>query len=155
MAVSDWQVRRLGQGDDGLFGAMNRLFGKVFEDAETYGAKPPSPDYVAKLLARDDVFALVIVDEGAVFGALVAYELVKFESERSEVYIYDLAVAEAQRRLGVATAMIEHLRGLAAARGAWVIYVQADHGDDPAIALYSKLGVREDVLHFDIAVNAR
>jgi hypothetical protein len=33
-----------------------------------------------------------------------------------------------------------------------VIFVQADIGDDPAIALYTKLGVREDVLHFDIAV---
>jgi hypothetical protein len=30
------------------------------------------------------------------------------------------------------------------------MFVQADRGDDPAIALYSKLGVREDVLHFDI-----
>jgi aminoglycoside 3-N-acetyltransferase I len=30
--------------------------------------------------------------------------------------------------------------------------VQADHGDDPAIALYTKLGTREDVLHFDIPV---
>lgn len=29
--------------------------------------------------------------------------------------------------------------------------VQADHGDDAAIALYTQLGVREDVLHFDIA----
>jgi aminoglycoside 3-N-acetyltransferase I len=28
--------------------------------------------------------------------------------------------------------------------------VQADYGDDPAIALYTKLGRREDVLHFDI-----
>jgi len=33
-----------------------------------------------------------------------------------------------------------------------VVYVQADHGDDPAIALYAKLGVREEVLHFDIPV---
>jgi aminoglycoside 3-N-acetyltransferase I len=33
-----------------------------------------------------------------------------------------------------------------------VIFVQADHGDDPAIALYERLGVREEVLHFDIAV---
>jgi hypothetical protein len=33
-----------------------------------------------------------------------------------------------------------------------VIYVQADLGDDPAIALYTKLGVREDVLHFDIPI---
>ena len=42
-------------------------------------------------------------------------------------------------------------RHIAAERGAWVIFVQADRGDDPAIALYSKLGTREDVLHFDIA----
>ena len=35
---------------------------------------------------------------------------------------------------------------------AYVILVQADLGDDPAIALYTKLGLREDVLHFDIPV---
>jgi aminoglycoside 3-N-acetyltransferase I len=32
------------------------------------------------------------------------------------------------------------------------MFVQADLGDDPAIALYTKLGSREDVLHFDIAI---
>jgi hypothetical protein len=39
-----------------------------------------------------------------------------------------------------------------ARRGAYVIFVQADVADAPAIALYTKLGAREDVLHFDIAV---
>ena len=34
-----------------------------------------------------------------------------------------------------------------------LIFVQADIGDEPAIELYTQLGVREDVLHFDIAVN--
>ncbi|GAB4198636.1 MAG: hypothetical protein Tsb002_33740 [Wenzhouxiangellaceae bacterium] len=34
--------------------------------------------------------------------------------------------------------------------GAWVIFVQADLGDEPAINLYRKLGVQESVLHFDI-----
>jgi aminoglycoside 3-N-acetyltransferase I len=48
--------------------------------------------------------------------------------------------------------LIAELQRIAAERGAWVIFVQADHDDDPAIALYSKLGRREDVLHFDIAV---
>jgi len=38
------------------------------------------------------------------------------------------------------------------ARAAYVIFVQADTDDAPAIALYSKLGIREDVLHFDIAI---
>jgi aminoglycoside 3-N-acetyltransferase I len=50
----------------------------------------------------------------------------------------------------VATALIEALKPIAAGRGASVIFVQADHGDDPAIALYTRMGTREDVLHFDI-----
>jgi aminoglycoside 3-N-acetyltransferase I len=70
------------------------------------------------------------------------------------MYIYDLAVAKAHRREGTATALIEGLKKVAAARGAYVMFVQADTGveDEPAIALYTKLGVREDVLHFDIPV---
>ena len=87
-----------------------------------------------------------------VAGGLVAYELDKFERARREMYIYDLAVRAAHRRQGIATALIGHLRAVAAERGAWVVYVQADHGDGPAIALYEGLGTREDVLHFDIGV---
>ncbi len=87
-------------------------------------------------------------------GGLAAYELKKFEQPRSELYIYDLAVAAAHRRQGIATALIHALQKIAAARGAYVIFVQADAGDEPAVALYSKLGSREEVLHFDIAVAA-
>ena len=84
-------------------------------------------------------------------GALAGYELVKFEAERSEFYIYDLAVLEEFRRQGVATALIEELKGIARERGAWVLFVQADPPDEPAVALYGKLGTREEVLHFDIS----
>jgi len=87
-----------------------------------------------------------------VVGGIAAYELRKFEQERSEIYIYDLAVAAAHRREGIATALIRALRKLAAARAAYIIFVQADVSDEPAIALYSKLGTREEVLHFDITV---
>lgn len=55
----------------------------------------------------------------------------------------------------MATALIRHLQAMAAERGAWVIFVQADQGDDAAIALYTRLGTREDVLHFDIAPRPR
>jgi len=87
-----------------------------------------------------------------VVGGLVAYQLRKFEQERSEIYIYDLAVAEEHRRQGIATALIRELQRIAAERGAYVIFVQADYGDPPAVALYTKLGIREEVLHFDIPV---
>jgi aminoglycoside 3-N-acetyltransferase I len=90
------------------------------------------------------------LQEGTVVGGLAAYELKKFEQERSEIYIYDLAVREEHRRQGIATALIAELRAIARRRGAYVIYVQADYIDPPAIALYTKLGTREDVLHCDI-----
>ena len=35
------------------------------------------------------------------------------------------------------------------------MFVQADLVDAPAIALYTRLGKREDVLHFDIEVGGR
>jgi aminoglycoside 3-N-acetyltransferase I len=59
-------------------------------------------------------------------------------------------VAEGHRRRGLATAQIRALQARAAELGAWVVFVQADLGDDPAIALYTRLGRREDVLHFDL-----
>ena len=143
-------IHHLGADDVALLDATRALFGRAFEDEQTYGAAPP-PASTRALLARESFIALAAVQAGKVIGGLVAYELPKFEQARSEIYIYDLAVAEAHRRRGVATALIRRLQAIAAERGAWVIFVQADRGDDPAIALYSKLGTREDVLHFDIA----
>lgn len=145
-------MRRLDPDDIRTMRALNALFGEAFEDRETYGSQPPNDAYLAALLAKEHVAVIVAEAAEMVLGGLVAYELEKFEKARREIYIYDLAVAADHRRRGIATALIEHLRGIAAQRGAWVIYVQADYGDDPAVALYESLGTREDVLHFDIAV---
>jgi aminoglycoside 3-N-acetyltransferase I len=145
-----FSVRRLAADDVGLMEAMMTMFGAAFGEADTYTGARPSADYLQRLLGSDHFIALAAVKDGNVVGGLAAYELQKFERERSEVYIYDLAVAEAHRRRGIATALIEELKAIAAARGVYVIFVQADRGDAPAIALYSKLGTREDVLHFDI-----
>ncbi len=149
---SDFSIHTLTPNDQALMQALLTCFGEAFEDKPTYNDKRPSAGYFQQLLGSDTFTALVALQDGEVVGGLAAYELKKFEQERSEIYIYDLAVAAAHRREGIATALIQALGKLAAARGAYVIFVQADHGDDPAIALYTKLGVREDVLHFDIAV---
>ncbi|PHK94929.1 AAC(3)-I family aminoglycoside 3-N-acetyltransferase [Pseudoroseomonas rhizosphaerae] len=147
-------IRRLAAGDAPLARQLNALFGEAFADPGTYGATPPPDAYLEALLAREHVIALVAEEAGRVVGGLVAYELDKLERMRREIYIYDLAVEAAQRRRGIATALVGRLRGIAARRGAWIIFVQADHGDGLAIALYEKLGLREEVLHYDIPVPA-
>jgi aminoglycoside 3-N-acetyltransferase I len=145
-------IHRLERHDQALMKALLATFGDAFDEAETYGGNQPSADYLERLLGTDYFIALAALKNGDVVGGIAAYELKKFERERSEIYIYDLAVAAAHRREGIATALIQELKRVAAARGAYVIFVQADVGDAPAIALYSKLGVREDVLHFDMAI---
>jgi aminoglycoside 3-N-acetyltransferase I len=143
-------TRVLNASDIADFRSVLALFGSAFNDRETYGSAQPDEDYLRRLLASDTFIAIATFDGAAAVGGLAAYVLPKFEQARREIYIYDLAVDEQYRRQGVATALITGLRRLAVERGAYVIYVQADYGDDPAIALYTKLGTREDVMHFDI-----
>jgi aminoglycoside 3-N-acetyltransferase I len=137
-----------------LMQALLAVFGEAFDDVQTYTKQQPSAAYLRQLLGGDSFIALAALKNGRVVGGIAAYELKKFEQERSEIYIYDLAVLAAHRREGVATALIERTKEIAAQRGAYVVFVQADTNpeDAPAIALYTKLGVREDVLHFDILV---
>jgi aminoglycoside 3-N-acetyltransferase I len=149
---TDFRLHQLRPADVPLLRQLNAMFGDAFGDVATYGAQPPSDAYLLALLAKEHVIALVAMRGEEVVGGLVAYELEKFERARRELYIYDLAVSEPNRRRGIATALIDGLRDIAARRGAWVVYVQADYADPPAIALYEKLGTREEVLHFDIEV---
>ena len=146
--MRDVAIRRATEPAD--LAAANALFAQVFGQEYGYDGPPPGRAYTERLLANPGFVLLLAERSGSVVAALTAYELPKYEGERSEFYIYDLAVREPHRRLGVATALIGRLGEIAAERGAWVMFVQADPPDAPAIALYDKLGTREEVLHFDI-----
>lgn len=147
-------IRQLMPDDVALMDALLSIFGEAFNDLSTYTGNRPSAGYLQRLLGGDSFIALAALKDGKVVGGIAAYELRKFEQERSEIYIYDLAVSSAHRREGIATTLIIALKKIAAERGAHVIFVQADTDieDEPAVALYTKLGKRENVLHFDITV---
>src|SRR3954468_2600566 len=128
------RIKQLRPGDLDLFRKLNAMFGDAFADQDTFGAAPPSDSYIDTVLAKEHVIALATIENESVVGGLVAYQLDKLERGRREISIYDLAVREDRRRQGIATALITKLRAIAKERNVWVIYVQADYGDDPAIA---------------------
>lgn len=148
----NFEVKLITPADLGLMESALDCFSEVFDEHDTYTSKRPGSQYLQDLLSGDSFMCLVAIHNNTVIGALAAYELKKFEQQRSEIYIYDLAVLEKYRRLGVATALITCLKKKAQERGAWTIIVQADYIDEPAIRLYSRLGKREEILHFDIPV---
>lgn len=147
--------RQLTPADASLLKDLLRVFGEAFDQIDTYQHSVPGDDYLTRLLTKQHFIAVVAMNGEEVVGGLVAYELDKFEQDRREIYIYDLAVAENHRRRGVATKLIGELRKIASERNVYVIFVQADTDDGPAIALYESLGTKETAHHFDIEVPHR
>jgi aminoglycoside 3-N-acetyltransferase I len=148
----NYSHHQLADPDVALLKQLLELFGEVFGEPDTYQGAVPSDDYLRSLLAKPHFIAVAALHDGGVVGGLAAYQLDKFEQDRREIFIYDLAVAEDHRRRGVATGLINKLKLVAKERNAYVIFVQADQGDTPAIRLYESFGVREDIHHFDIPV---
>jgi aminoglycoside 3-N-acetyltransferase I len=150
----DYTYRQLTCADVPLLKDLLRVFAEAFDEVDTYQRSVPSDDYLTKLLSKQHFIAVVAMECEGVVGGLAAYELDKFEQDRREIYIYDLAVAQDHRRRGVATGMIGELKRIASKRSVYVIFVQADLRDGPAIALYESLGTKETAHHFDIEIHA-
>jgi aminoglycoside 3-N-acetyltransferase I len=153
-APADYTYRQLVRADVRLLKDLLRVFGEAFGEIATYQHSVPGDDYLERLLGKPHFIALVAMAGEEVVGGLAAYELDKFEQDRREIYIYDLAVAERHRRRGIAGRLIDQLKGIASDRDVYVMFVQADPDDAPAIALYASLGTQETAHHFDIAVPA-
>ena len=145
-----YTYKQLGAEDIAMLRLLLRMFGEAFADMNAYQSAVPSDEYLRSLLAKQNFIVLVALADDRVVAGLAAYVLEKFEQERLEIYIYDLAVARQHRRKGIATKLINNLRQIARERRAYVIYVQADRTDDAAIKLYESLGIKEEVFHFDI-----
>jgi len=149
-----YSYRRLTCADVSLLKDLLRVFGEAFDEIDTYQRSAPSDDYLSRLLTKQHFIAVVAMNGSEVVGGLAAYELDKFEQDRREIYIYDLAVIKRHRRRGVATGLIGKLRKIASEQNVYVIFVQADTEDGPAIALYESLGTKGTAYHFDIDVPA-
>ncbi|MEJ7608627.1 MAG: AAC(3)-I family aminoglycoside N-acetyltransferase [Bryobacteraceae bacterium] len=146
----EYSCKPLSNSDIALLKELLKVFGEAFQDIDTYQGAVPGDAYLSSLLSKQHFIAIAAMHRNEVVGGLAAYVLEKFEQDRREIYIYDLAVTEPHRRKGIATQLIAELKRLAKERNAYIIFVQADHGDEPAIRLYESLGTKENVYHFDI-----
>jgi aminoglycoside 3-N-acetyltransferase I len=111
LSSTHFDIHQLAPNDAALMEAMLTMFGEAFGEAETYKRTRPRAAYLERLLGSDSFIALAALKGGEVVGGIAAYELHKFEQERSEIYIYDLAVAAARRREGIARALRGHCEG--------------------------------------------
>lgn len=146
-------VYQLYEKDIPQFRQLIDVFGKVFDDPESYHAQQPTDSYLQAFLAANSHIVIVAEYEGRVIGGLVAYVLTKFEQARREIYLYDLAVVHDMQRRGIGRRLMDTLRHIGKAMDAYVVFVQADEGDD-AISFYRALGPATEtaVRNFDFDV---
>ena len=140
--------RRLGPNDSDQARVLISLFDQVFEEP----ARPRlSEEALLARLADGRVWVLVAMDQNSVVGGLVGYELPKFETERSELYLYDLAVSVAFQGQGIGRGLINALIDQVKSTDIWAVFVQADLGDEVPNALYLSYGYeQEKVHHYDL-----
>ena len=120
--------------------------------ADVFGEarEPLSDRYLGRLLARPGFWAYAAVVDGASVGGLTAHTLPMTTGERSEVFLYDIAVAAEVQRQGIGRKLVETLLGDTRQAGIAVMFVPADDEDIHAIDFYRALGGRaSNVTFFD------
>lgn len=79
-------------------------------------------------------------------GSVVAYGMLRGWREGYEIPSLGLAVSSNRRGMGLGKTMAVHLHGIAQARGANLVRLTVDRGNQSAVALYTSLGYQFDAL---------
>jgi ribosomal protein S18 acetylase RimI-like enzyme len=128
-------VCALGPGDDEAVAAVQHLFDG-----------PSDPAATARFLADPGHHLLVAYDaDGRPVGFVSGVEMTH-PDKGTEMFLYELAVAEPARRRGVGRALVEALAKLARERGCYGMFVFTDDDNTAARTTYHRAGARDHSL---------
>ncbi len=130
------EIRRLQEGDEQP--AIHAVVSLIPEN-ERDGQKP-SLSHMRDLLAHDENYMIVASEGSSPVGFLVSYRMPKLARDASMIYLYEIAVAPAYRRQGIATRMIDLLKSLCQEAGVIEIWVGTEKDNIPARRLYESTG---------------
>lgn len=141
------EIKRLTESDALFFAELVRLFCAVFE---TPHALFPDTSYLKSLLQKPDFVAYVILHDNELVGGLTGYELSKYYTEESELFIYDIAIKPAFQRNGFGRQLLSTLVQHCRRHNIGELFVAAHADDADALSFYKATGGRaEEVVHFN------
>jgi ribosomal protein S18 acetylase RimI-like enzyme len=105
---------------------------------------PPNPDALRRYLADDRNLLLLAYEEGEAAGFLRGTALGQVATPRPQMFLYEIDVAPAFRRHGVARTLIEWLLAYCRDGGFEEVFVLTEATNTAAIRLYESTGGRPE-----------
>lgn len=112
--------------------AVVRAAAELFDD-------PPIAEATKRFLASPDHHLLVAHDGDRVVGMITGVETTH-PDKGTEMFLYELSVAEAARGRGIATSLVTALEELARTRGCYGMWVGTEATNTAALATYRRAG---------------
>jgi ribosomal protein S18 acetylase RimI-like enzyme len=122
-------VRRIGPGEEAIVLGAPELFDEILE-----------PAGVRAYLGDDRNMFLMAFEDGAAIGFLRGTEMDQLKSERRQMFLYEIEVAERFRRQGVARALISTFLSYCRERRFEEAFVFTDPSNTAAVGLYVSTG---------------
>ena len=132
----EWRTRRLGTGERDLARRLFLMMADVFGEP----GERLSDDYLDRLLGRQDFWAIAACHGDEIIGGLTAHSLAMTKAERTELFIFDVAVRPEHQRRGVGRRLVTALQEMGAKVGIGLVFVAADNDDAHALDFYRALG---------------
>ena len=126
------QIRRLSLQEAGL----------AEEVVQRFKGSSRSAGSLKAFLGNPANYLLVAEVGGEVGGFLIAYRLERADREASQMFVYEVGVAETCQDQGLATALVNEITALARAEGMFEAFVLTSRGNEPARRLYTRTGGR-------------
>ncbi len=127
------KVRRLGPGDEADLARVAPLFDR-----------PPRAEAMRAFLADPRSYLLVAYVDAEPAGFVRGHELSQLDTPRPQMLLYEIGVADAFRRRGVARRLIAELEALCRAIDAEEMFVITNSSNHAAMELYRSTGGRRE-----------
>ncbi|MFF0185901.1 GNAT family N-acetyltransferase [Streptomyces sp. NPDC005244] len=111
--------------------------------AEYLFDNPVRPEWARRFLETQGHHLYLAYEDAEPVGFVSGVETVH-PDKGTEMFLYELAVAEPYRRRGTGRALVRELASLARERGCYGMWVGVDTGNDVALAVYRSAGGEDD-----------
>lgn len=111
--------------------------------AETLFDGPARPEWTARFLAEAGHHLLVAYQGAEPAGFVTGVEMTH-PDKGTEMFLYELGVAEGHRRCGIGRALVTGLAAVARERGCYGMWVLTDRDNPAGLATYRSTGADTD-----------